>query len=339
MTQFALYLTNQHPAGTDMRAGFAESLQLFREVRDSGWDMVFTGHHYLSSFAQFQPVPFLARLAAEAEHLTLGLGVQLISLLNPLDVAEHIATLDAICGGRFIYGVGLGYRDVEFAALGVPTEGKAARFEANLDIIVRLLEGESVTVDHPWCRLEDASLAALPAQRPRPPLWIAANGDRAVERAGRLGDTWMINPHARTDTIVRQLELFHEARRAADRGPLTVLPLMKEVFCAPTREEAIRVAAPYLGAKYEAYAKWGQDAALPGDETFALPFEELLADRFVLGTPDDCLAQLAPWRELGVDTFVIRSHWPGMPVDAALSSLRLITDEVMPALRVNKAGI
>jgi alkanesulfonate monooxygenase SsuD/methylene tetrahydromethanopterin reductase-like flavin-dependent oxidoreductase (luciferase family) len=333
VTQFALYLTNQHPAGTDMRAGLAESLQLFREVRESGWDMVFTGHHYLSSFAQFQPVPFLARLAAEAEHLTLGLGVQLISLLNPLDVAEHIATLDAICGGRFIYGVGLGYRDVEFAALGVPTEGKAARFEANLDIIVRLLEGESVTVDHPWCRLEDASLAALPAQRPRPPLWIAANGDRAVERAGRLGDTWMINPHARTDTIVRQLELFHEARRAADRGPLTVLPLMKEVFCAPTREEAIRVAAPYLGAKYEAYAKWGQDAALPGDETFALPFEELLEDRFVLGTPDDCLAQLAPWRELGVDTFVIRSHWPGMPVDAALSSLRLITDEVMPALR------
>lgn len=333
MTDFALYLTNQHPAGTDMREGLGESLQLFREVRDSGWDMVFTGHHYLSSFAQFQPVPFLARLAAEAGHLTLGLGVQLISLLNPLDVAEQIATLDAICGGRFIYGVGLGYRDVEFAALGVPTEGKAARFEANLDIIVRLLQGESVTIDLPWCRLDEAQLAALPAQRPRPPLWIAANGDRAVERAGRLGDTWMINPHARTDTIVRQLELFHSARRGAGQGEPTALPLMKEVFCARSRDEAIRTAAPHLGAKYETYAKWGQDDALPDDETFALPFEELLADRFVLGTPDDCLEQLAPWRELGVDTFVIRSHWPGMPVGDALSSLRLFTDEVLPALR------
>jgi alkanesulfonate monooxygenase SsuD/methylene tetrahydromethanopterin reductase-like flavin-dependent oxidoreductase (luciferase family) len=178
-----------------------------------------------------------------------------------------------------------------------------------------------------------AQLAALPTQRPRPPLWIAANGDRAVERAGRLGDTWMINPHARTGTIVRQLELFHSARREAGRGELTALPLMKEVFCASSREEAIRAAAPYLGAKYEAYAKWGQDDALPEDETFALPFEELLADRFVLGTPDDCLAQLAPWRELGVDTFVIRSHWPGMPVDDALASLRLLTEEVLPALR------
>lgn len=333
MTDFALYLTNQHPAGTDMREGLGEALQLFREVRDSGWDMVFTGHHYLSSFAQFQPVPFLARLAAEAGHLTLGLGVQLISLLNPLDVAEQIATLDAICGGRFIYGVGLGYRDVEFAALGVPTEGKAARFEANLDIIVRLLQGESVTIDLPWCRLDEAQLAALPAQRPRPPLWIAANGDRAVERAGRLGDTWMINPHARTDTIVRQLELFHSARRGAGQGEPTALPLMKEVFCARSRDEAIRTAAPHLGAKYETYAKWGQDDALPDDETFALPFEELLADRFVLGTPDDCLEQLAPWRELGVDTFVIRSHWPGMPVGDALSSLRLLSDEVLPALR------
>jgi len=333
MTDFALYLTNQHPPGTDMREGFAESLQLFRQVRDAGWDMVFTGHHYLSTFAQFQPVPFLARLAAEAEHLTLGLGVQLISLLNPLDVAEHIATLDVICGGRFIYGVGLGYRDVEFAALGVPTEGKAARFEANLDVIVRLLEGETVTVDHPWCQLDGAQLATLPVQRPRPPLWIAANSDRAVERAGRLGDTWMINPHARTDTIVRQLELLHAAREGAGRGQLRALPLMKEVFCAPTQEEAVRLAAPYLGAKYAAYAEWGQDKALPDDETFALPFAELLADRFVLGTPDDCLRELAPWRELGIDTFVLRSHWPGMPVEHAQSSLRLLTDEVLPALR------
>lgn len=229
--------------------------------------------------------------------------------------------------------MGLGYRDVEFAALGVPTAGKAARFEANLDVIVRLLQGERVSSDLPWCVLDDAQLTTLPAQRPRPPLWIAANGDPAVERAGRLGDTWMINPHAKADTIVRQLELFHAARAAAGRGPVTTLPLMKEVFCAPTREEAIRTAAPFLGAKYEAYAKWGQDEALPGDETFALPFEELLADRFVLGTPDDCIAQLAPWRDLGVDTFVIRSHWPGMPVEDARSSIRMLTTEVLPALR------
>lgn len=316
-----------------MREGLSESLRLFREVRDGGWDMVVTGHHYLSTFAQFQPVPFLARLAAEADHLTLGLGVQLISLLNPLDVAEHIATLDNICGGRFVYGVGLGYRDVEFAALGVATTGKAARFEANLDVIVRLLSGEEVTVDLPWCRLDGARLATLPAQRPRPPLWIAANNDRAVERAGRLGDTWMINPHARTDTIVRQLDLFHAARRDAGRGPLATLPLMKEVYCAPTREAAVRLAAPYLGAKYEAYANWGQDDALPDDETFALPFDELLEDRFVLGTPDDCIRQLLPWGALGVDTFVIRSHWPGMPVDDALASLRLLTEEVLPVLR------
>jgi alkanesulfonate monooxygenase SsuD/methylene tetrahydromethanopterin reductase-like flavin-dependent oxidoreductase (luciferase family) len=331
--RFGLYVTNQHPPGTDMVRALDEQLQVVALARDTGWDTIFTGHHYLSDMAQLQPVPFLARMAAEAGELQLGVGVQLIALLNPVDVAENIAALDVVTRGRLIYGVGLGYRDVEYDAMGA-WGNRVERFERNLEIITQLWAGETVTADLPWCRLDGASLTNLPVQRPRPPLWIAANNDKAVERAARLGDTWMINPHARVETIERQLELFASARAAAGHAPVTELPVIKEVYCAPTREEAVQRARPHLDAKYRVYARWGQDKALPGDESFEIPFDDLEQERFVLGSPDDCIAQLLPLRDrLGVDHFIFRSHWSGMPLDDTLRSVRLLTDEVLPALR------
>jgi alkanesulfonate monooxygenase SsuD/methylene tetrahydromethanopterin reductase-like flavin-dependent oxidoreductase (luciferase family) len=163
---------------------------------------------------------------------------------------------------------------------------------------------------------------------------MAADGDRAVERAARMADSWIINPHATTSTIARQLQLFHKLRQELGRPSLPELPAIKEVVCAGTRERAVEIARPYLTAKYEAYRAWGQDAALPPDETFDLPFERLRQERFVIGTPDDCLDQLLSWRDdLGVDHFIFRPFWSGMPVETALESMDLLSHEVVPTLR------
>ena len=97
---------------------------------------------------------------------------------------------------------------------------------------------------------------------------------------------------------------------------------------------ALEIAKPYLTEKYEAYRAWGQDTVLPDSDTFDLPFERLLQERFVIGTPDDCLRELLPWRdELGVDHFIFRPFWSGMPVRTALESMDLLSREVIPALR------
>lgn len=82
------------------------------------------------------------------------------------------------------------------------------------------------------------------------------------------------------------------------------------------------------------YASWGQDDVLPSEETFNQPFEDLLQDRFVLGSPEECYEQLRPcWEELRVSYFFFRTHWSGMPLGHALSNMPLISDELMPALR------
>jgi alkanesulfonate monooxygenase SsuD/methylene tetrahydromethanopterin reductase-like flavin-dependent oxidoreductase (luciferase family) len=332
--QIGLYLTNQHPVGTDMVEALRGQIRLLHRARDHGWDSVWAGQHFLPTMAMTQPVPFLARLAAEAGEMRVGLGILLLALANPLEVAETFASLDVVSGGRFTLGVGLGYRDVEYDAFGIRRRERVRRLEENLRLVEALWAGDAVSADLPWCRLDRATLTILPVQRPRPPLWMAADSDRAVERAARMADTWIINPHATTSTIGRQLDLFDRVRREHGRPTLPELPAIKEVVCGPTRERALEMARPYLTVKYEAYRAWGQDAALPAGETFDLPFERLLQERFVIGTPDDCLLELLGWRDrLGVDHFIFRPFWSGMPVEAALESMDLLSRDVIPALR------
>lgn len=330
-----LFLTNQHPEGRDMMRALDEQIAMLHLARDAGWDSVWVAQHYLSQgMAMLQPLPYLARLAPEAGEMTLGLGIVLLALHNPLDLAESIATLDVICRGRLVFGVGLGYRDEEYNGFGIPRGQRVRRFEENLRLVQALWGDEPVDADLPWCKLTGAHLTIRPVQRPRPPLWIAANNDAAVKRAARLGDTWMINPHVTSETVARQLALFHQTRQAAGRPPAADLPMIKEIFCAPDRATAHALARPFLDAKYKVYAAWGQDKVLPGNESFDIPIEQLESDRFIIGTPDDCLRALLPLRDdLGIDHFIFRSHWSGMPVEHSLASIELLAREVVPVLR------
>lgn len=333
--RIGLFVTNQHPPGADITGGIAEQLRLVRAARDQGWDSVWGGQHYLpDGMVMPQCVPFMARVAADAGEMTVGIGILLLALHNPLDVAETWASIDHITGGRLVFGVGLGYREVEYNAFGITASTKVERFEANLELVKRLWTEEHVSVDLPWCRLDDVTLNIRPAQQPRPPVWVAANAHRAVERAARMGDAWIINPHATVDTISEQLELFTSTRQAAGLPAVTEQPAIREIFCARSRNEALRLCGPYLERKYRHYADWGQDKAMPGEESFRIPFEELEQGRFIIGSPEDCLEQLLPWRDrLGVDHFIFRTDWIGMPADIALGSIELLSREVVPVLR------
>ncbi len=123
-----------------------------------------------------------------------------------------------------------------------------------------------------------------------------------------------------------------ELEATGKRGPRD-LPMIKEVYCAKDRASALEMAGPYLLAKYRDYAKWGQDKVMPDNEDFGRSFEELIAGRFILGSPEQCYEQLQPyWKEFGVNHIVIRTHWAGMPLSTALASMRLISDELLPAL-------
>jgi alkanesulfonate monooxygenase SsuD/methylene tetrahydromethanopterin reductase-like flavin-dependent oxidoreductase (luciferase family) len=283
--------------------------------------------------SQLQLIPFLSRLQAEAGEMTGVAGILLLALHNPVEVAECMASLDVIWRGNFVFGIGLGYRDAEFDAFKVPKGVRVRRFEECLDIVKRLWTEDKVTVDNDVCTLDSVTLTCRPVQRPHPPIWVAANGDNAIRRAARIGDTWFINPHATMATTTRQMALYREELTRIGKPFPRVLPIVKEIFCAKDRATALEMAGPYLGAKYKVYASWGQDQVMPAGETFQQPFESLLQDRFVLGSPEECYEQLRSSREVGANFIFFRTQWSGMPVGHALSSMRLISDELLPALR------
>ena len=334
--KIGLFVTNQQYLETDMVSALDDQYAMVRTARDHGWDTLFSGQHYLNegNNKQLQLVPFLARFQAEAGEMTLGLGILLINLHNPVYVAETVATMDVICRGNFIFGVGLGYRAVEFDAFRVPKGKRVERFEECLALVQRLWTEDSVTHESEVCKLDGVRMNIRPVQQPRPPIWFAANNDNAVRRAARLGDTWFINPHATTETNKRQIILFKEELEKHGKPFPKEMPIAKEVFCAKDRQTAVEMASPYLAGKYQDYAKWGQDKAMPGNESLDQPLEQLLEDRFVLGSPEECYEQLRPnWEQLGVNHLILRTHWAGMPLSSALQSMRLISRELMPELR------
>jgi len=249
-------------------------------------------------------------------------------------VAETVASMDIIARGRFVFGVGLGYRDVEFDAFNVPRGTRGKRFIEYLDLVKRLWTEDSVSHESDTVKLHNVHLNVRPVQKPHPPIWFAANNDRAIRRAARLGDNWFINPHSTIDTIRRQMVLYREERDKHGLPFPQEFPIIKEVFCAKDRRTALELAGPYLAGKYKDYAKWGQDEAMPEDESFDKDFEELLEGRFILGSPEECYEQLKPyWEEMGVNHIVFRTHWAGMPVASAISSIKLIGEELAPELR------
>ncbi|HEU4448604.1 MAG TPA: LLM class flavin-dependent oxidoreductase [Gaiellaceae bacterium] len=324
--RFGLFVSAQYPAGEDPAARLAEHLEQVRLVRDAGFHSVFAGQHFLPApFQMLQSVPLLARLAAETGDMRVGAGILLLPLLNPVEVAEHAATLDVLTGGRFVLGVGLGYRAEENAAFGVPDD-RVRVFREKLAVVKGLLEGDEVTAGGDGYRLERARLAPLPLASPRPPIWMAANADSAVRRAARLADTWFVNPHASLAEVERQLALFR-AERGSEPDEL---PMLREACVARTDEEAAAVARPYLARKYEAYVDWGQSDVLPPTDTLRRGWDALHAGRFLLGAPETVLERIGALRALGVTELVLRVQWPGLPQRDAMRTLELLAGEVLP---------
>ena len=335
--RFSLFNRGQNPLGDDMYARFQEACEQARLADKLGFDTLMKGSHYSAyPLLDFQQVPFLSRIMAEAPNLRLCAGIVLLPLHKPLDVAETFANIDVMSGGKLIFGIGVGYREVEFQAFGTTMKGAGQRLEENLEAVKRLWTEEKVTMQGSHFNLIDASCPVKPLQKPMPPIWVGANADKAIIRAARVADAWFVNPHNRIDTIARQMDVYKKALEDAGKSDLPEdFPMMREVVVARSREEAMRMAEPFLKAKYDAYHEWGQDKVMPkGDDNLGLIFDELVKDRFLFGSPEEVSNQIIDIvRNFGVNHFVFGVQFPGMPQSMVLDQMQLLAEEVFPAVR------
>jgi alkanesulfonate monooxygenase SsuD/methylene tetrahydromethanopterin reductase-like flavin-dependent oxidoreductase (luciferase family) len=323
----------QHEGSGDMVQRFADVLDLVRFGRELGFDYIYAGQHYLSyPYQMLQPLISMARLSAETDQMDL-LSTVLVPLQNPVQMAEDIATLDVLTNGKVIINAALGYRDQEYQAFGVEREDRISRMFENLEIAQKLWSGDEVNFQGRFTTLENAYIGVKPIQKPHPRIWIAANGDGMVKRIARMGYVWYLNPHAPYETLSRQLQIYRNVRKSNGYGDPSIIPMSRETFVADTRQKAIATARPYLEGKYVTYAQWGQDKALPGEEDFTKPFEELTEGRFIIGSPEDVISDLKKFDEIGVTHASLRFGWPGTPKQIVKDAISLAASEVLPHFR------
>jgi alkanesulfonate monooxygenase SsuD/methylene tetrahydromethanopterin reductase-like flavin-dependent oxidoreductase (luciferase family) len=337
MMRFGVVLRGQFDPGEDPRTSLEELYEQARLAESLGYESITKTSHYSTHPLQMlQQIPLLARLSAEAPKLRLNAGVVLVALHKPLDLAEQLASLDVISGGKLIFGAALGYREVEYKAFGADRSRRGALLEENLEAILRLWTEETVDMVGSHFELDGASCSIKPLQKPYPPLWIGANADVAIERAARLGDCWYVNPHNSIAVTERQLEVYKKALDDNGKPFPEEFPMRREVFVARTREEALRQCGPYLAGKYKSYRDWGQQHEMPDDDDLAESFDELAGDRFLLGSPDEVAEQMVGLaKRLGINHLIMSVQWPGMPHPMVLDTMRMLAEEVFP--KVNAA--
>jgi len=337
--KLCIFLNSQHHERDDPVRRLAEMLEQARLAKSLGFDSIWAGEHHLTpGFHFFPQFPLLQRIAQEAEGLEIGTNLVLLPLHSPVQIAELGAFMDLITGGKFLLGVGLGYRPEEFASAGVSMRERASRLTEGVEIIKRLWTEEKVTHKGRHWQFADATVRPGPVQKPRPPILIGAQVEQAIVRAARIADGWLVVPTPKAEEVPAQMALYRSERAKAGLPPSPHICRLLEVACARDEETAYKRVAPYLLEKYASYASWGLGGV--SANTNAPPEEQLrrlAANRFAVGTPAQVIEALLAQHKFGMTHLSMRVSWPGMPQDAILSGIEILGREVLPAVRKQTA--
>ncbi|MBO0710217.1 MAG: LLM class flavin-dependent oxidoreductase [Acetobacteraceae bacterium] len=314
-----LFLNTQWQEGTQVSVN--DLLAQVRAARDGGFASIWLPHHYLVAPMQMlQPMVLLGRLVPETGRMTLGMDILLLPIANPVHVAEEWATLDVLSDGRAVLGVGLGYRPEEFQAFSVPINERAARMAESIRLIRRLWSEERVSFQGKFYSMDNAGLSIRPLRRGGVPIFVAAQVEAAIQRAARVGDGWLIVPSLDMHTCADHVRIYRDALRAAGKPESTEAVLTRECHIGSTRQAAFEECRAALEYKYGAYASWGLQKA-----DIKQSFEEFARDKFIIGDKASVKDEIARYREtLDVDHFIMRPHWPGLPNERAVSTIRAL---------------
>ena len=311
-----LFINTQFPEGYDLAARVPEMVAQVREAREAGFSSIWLPHHWLTQPMQMlQITPVMGYLAAAVGRMTIGPNILILPPLNPVHVAEEAATLDVLTGGKYILGLGLGYREPEFEAFGVPLAERAPRFNESIGLMRRLWTEDRVTHQGRFYKVTDAGLGARPVRPGGPPLYIAGFAPAAVKRAARIGDAWLIMNNG-LGTVAPLMQTYRDALQEYGRTPAEY-PITVECYVGAQHATAHEECREPLEYKYNAYAAWGMGDLPPQS------FADLARDRFIIGDKVSVKEEIARYRELlGVDHFIMRCQWPGLPQERVLDSIR-----------------
>ena len=210
----------------------------------SGYDAVWLAEHHFSSFSVCPSVHMVGTLAAaRTRRLRIGTGVSLAPFYHPLRLAEEVALLDVLSGGRVNWGAGRGFARVEFEAFGVPPEESTSRFRETVEIVLRAWTDERLQFSGEHFRFDGIEVLPKPMQRPHPPVWMAASSDGAIDWAAGRGFSILMDPHSSAAEIGRKRRRYSEQLAAAGFSEAgRDIPVARLVALGRNAEKAAAVA-------------------------------------------------------------------------------------------------
>jgi alkanesulfonate monooxygenase SsuD/methylene tetrahydromethanopterin reductase-like flavin-dependent oxidoreductase (luciferase family) len=311
-------------------------------AEELGFDCVWASeHHFAPDAWSPAPFPFLAAVAGRTTVVRLGTYVLLLPLHNPVRVAEDAAVLDNLSDGRVDLGVGVGSSPREFATFGVPIENRLGRTFEALRVIERCFAGEHFDHAGKYYNFPGVHMTTPPVQRPGPPILVAAMGEQSVRWTARRG-------YGMAAGAGRGHALYMAALRDEGHDPagLTIASVPLRVHLAATHDQAWDEAEAGLHQVLHFYRTHGNPAAgsrghngeplgrLPSVGEFRnVPLIGHGGQPFAIGTPDEALKLLEPYRGLGLTHLSLNLHQPGQDAASVRRSMRLFARELMPTIK------
>lgn len=303
-----------------------ESVEQVILANKLGFDSIWIEEHHGNELYLPSPLVALAGLSQHVKNMEIGTAVAILPIYHPVRFASDGAILDILSGGKFIAGVGTGYRDEDFNIFGIPMSERAGRMNESIELITLLWERERVTYKGKYFQLENFKLEPRPIAKPRPPVWIGGWVDKAIERAAKLGDAWFPGPVGPISYVSQMLAKYKEYLAKYGKK-FEGFPLMRETHVAENDKIAFEnVKEPIKHMYGEDYAK----TAHPLLEKKALTIEEWGADRFIVGSPSTVIEQIDKLQKMGVNHLVLRVSLRGLSHEKIMSSIRLFGEKVLP---------
>jgi probable F420-dependent oxidoreductase len=302
---------------------------------------LFASHHVQPDPWCPSPLVALGGAAAVTRRMRIGTGVLLVPLYAPLKLAEDVAVLDNLSGGRFVFGVAPGYVSEEFAAHGVPREERVPRLEEALDLMIAAWTQERASFEGGFYRLPESPVTPKPVQKPHPPIWYGVSGPKSLRRAAQRRAVLVASPRHGLAELREHYAIYDEAAAAASFQPAE-RPVIRGLFLADTTPEAEEIAGPAVTSLFrELYGAKSAagERVLRTDEgevvtdTEAVDFDHFKR-RYVIGDPESARREIERYRsELGATEILAWMHLPGILPEHTNRSLELFAREVMPAFQ------
>ena len=318
---------------TPIEKVYQRALERIEVMDRTGYDAVWLAEHHFNSFSVCPSVTMMGtQIAERTERLRIGTAGTLAGLHHPLHLAEQLAFLDVLSNGRLNWGAARGFDATEFRAFGVDGHESAARFREHVLAVLAAWGSERASFEGEYVSFEGIELLPKPAQRPRPPTWMAVSSPPAISWAASQGFPILMDPHSSHREIARKRSIWADEFIAAGHDPAAHdIPIARLLAVAESDDEAEAVARRGAGWMLGSYVgkpsnSVGRSKNAPMDVNPDMdPVERYVNEVMIWGSPAKVIDELEALRE-------------DLPLDylmaAPLSSetFHLFTDKVMPAV-------